>query len=172
MFDQLELPADLCYFMASISPLLGISGEIEDYDLHVLTRYFPVDHNHLIIAFPKNGIPEELSLNLLRKGEDRLLIAAYNEEQLDRKTLKTGKKIASPTYIHSVVSFEAKLLKILNYDGNDTLAIYEVLRALGVAGIDPGFNDKVTIAKTIEIMSLTAVDKLVIEKKVQNKNEW
>ncbi|MHA1552250.1 MAG: hypothetical protein ACTSUP_04515 [Candidatus Heimdallarchaeaceae archaeon] len=38
----------------------------------------------------------------------------------------------------------------------------------GVAGLDPTFNDKVTLAKTIEIMSLSAVDNYIIERKIEN----
>jgi len=62
------------------------------------------------------------------------------------------------------VKFEEKL----DYQGNETLAIYKVVAALGVAGLDPTFNDKVTLAKTIEIMSLSAVDNYIIERKIEN----
>ncbi|NPD88970.1 MAG: hypothetical protein HGN29_09600 [Asgard group archaeon] len=169
MFDLVKLPQDLCNFLVSISPLLGIGGSIENQDLYVLTKYFPLSECRVLIALTKNGVPKELSLNLLRKGEDRILISAYNKDQLGSKLLKNGNKISAPIYNHSVVSFEAKLIKHLDYNGDENLAIYEIVHAVGIAGLDPDFNDSVTIAKTLEVMSLTAVDTLVIEKKIQQK---
>jgi hypothetical protein len=169
MFDQVKLPRELCSYLVSISPLLGIGGDVDKQDLYVLTKYFPLNECSIVLTLPKNGIPKEFSLNLLRKGEDRILISAYNKEQLESKLLKRGDVISAPIYNHSVISFEAKLKKQLEYDGDETLAVYEIVHATGVAGLDPDFNDVVTIAKTLEVMSLTAVDTLVIERKIQRE---
>jgi hypothetical protein len=167
MFDQVKLPPDLCNYLVSISPLLAIGGNIEEQDLFVLTKYFPLNECRILLALPKNGIPDEISLNLLRKGEDRILISAYNQGQLESKLVKTGNSISAPIYIHSVISFEAKLIGEIEIDSDENIAIYEIIDASGVAGLDPDFNDGVTIAKTLEVMSLTAVDTLVIERKIQ-----
>ena len=169
MFDQVELPQNLSNFFVSISPLLGLSGEVDNQELYVLTKYFPLSDCSILLTLPKNGVPEELSLNLLRKGEDRILSSAYNKDQLESKLIKPGNKISSPIYIHSVISLEAKLQKQLDFDSNENLAIYKIVHAIGVAGLDPDFNDNVTIAKTLEVMSLTAVDTLVIKRKIQNE---
>ena len=167
MFDQVKLPKDLCNFLVSISPLLGIGGKVDNQELYVLTKYFPLNECRVLITLPKNGIPKELSLNILRKGEDRILISAYNKEKLESKLVSPGNEISAPIYNHSVISFEAKLFKQLEYTGDETLAIYEIVHATGVAGLDPNFNDSVTIAKTLEVMTLTSVDTLVIERKIQ-----
>ncbi len=168
MFDQLELPAELCRYLVSVTPLLGVSGTINDHELYVITKYFQLGNNKMILSISDEPIPDNLTLNLLRKGEDRMLILAYRKDKLDSKMLKVGKRIQSPSYIHSVISFEAKLMGKINTNDISKLAIYDIVSAAGVAGIDPSFNDSVTIAKTIEVMSLTAVDTLIVERKVQN----
>ncbi len=167
MFDQLQLPANLCNLMVSITPLLGISGTIEEHRLHVLTKYFPITKNRIIIAFSNKEIPSELTLNVLRKGEDNKILAALTEQSLDSQNLKKGGRIESPLYIHSVVSFEVKLLQILDIESEEYLAVFEVVNASGVAGLDPDFNDNITLAKTLEVMSLTAVDTYVIKRKLE-----
>ena len=167
MFDQVKLPPDLCNYLVSISPLLGLGGSIEKQDLFVLTKYFPLNNSRILLSLPKNGVPEEISLNLLRKGEDRILISAYNKKQLETKLIKPGNTLSVPIYNHSVISLEARLINQLEIEADENLAIYEIVDASGVAGLDPDFNDGVTIAKTFEVMSLTAVDTLVIERKIQ-----
>jgi len=168
MFDQLELPAELCKYLVSVTPILGISGTIKDHKLHVLTKFFPLKNTQMILVFSDDNIPDELTLNLLRKGEDMVLISAYKKEQLDSKMLKNSKEIQSPFYVHSVVSFEAKLNEKIVSNANSFLALYDIILGKGVAGLDPSFNDDVTIAKTIEVMSLTAVDTLIVKRKIQN----
>lgn len=167
MFEQVKLPSDLCNYLVSISPLLGVSGSIEKQDLFVLTKYVTLSENRILLALPKQSNPEEISLNLLRKGEDKILISAYNRNQLDTKLIKQGNTISVPIYNHSVLSLEAKLKNRLEVDSNENIAIYEIVDASGIAGLDPDFNDDVTIAKTFEVMSLTAVDTLVIQRKIQ-----
>lgn len=169
MFDQLELPAELSKYLVSVTPILGISGTIDDHELYVITKYFPLGNNKMIISIPDGSIPDNLTLNILRKGEDRMLISVYKKEKLETKILKDSKEIQSPFYVHSVVSFEAKLSEKININNNSRLAIYDIIRAVGVAGLDPSFNDDVTVAKTIEVMALTAVDTLVVKRKVQNE---
>ena len=168
MFDQLELPAELCRYLVSVTPILGISGAIDDHELHVITKYFHLGNNKLILSFSDDSIPDNLTLNLLRKGEDRMLISAYKKEKLEHKMLKESKEIQSPFYVHAVVSFEANIREKIGTNSNSKLAIYDIVNAVGVAGLDPSFNDNVTIAKTIEVMALTAVDTLVVERKAQN----
>ena len=169
MFDQLDLPLDLSQYLISISPILGISGDVNDYQLHVITQYFALSNNMILINIEKEHIPEELTLNLLRKGEDEILIAAFNQSTIEKKYLQQGKKIKTPHYLHSILSFETKVFKKLEKINKQSLAIYEVLYVNGVAGLDPTFNDRVTLAKTLEVMALSAVDKYVIEKKISNK---
>ena len=167
MFDQLQLPAELSSLMVSITPLLGISGNIDEHKLYVLTKYFPLSNNRLVISFSVKEIPSEITLNILRKGEDSKIPAALSNQSLEEKNLKESTKITSPFYIHSIVSFEAKLLQVLDVGNEEHLAIFEVVQASGVAGLDPDFNDNITLAKTLEVMSLSAVDTYVIERKLE-----
>ena len=168
MFDQLELPAELCKYLVSVTPILGVSGTIEDHELYVITKYFQIRNNKMMLLISDGPIPDNLTLNLLRKGEDRMFISAYNKEKLESNMLKESKEIQSPSYVHSVVSFEAKLNEKVLIKSDSNIAIYEIIHAVGVAGLDPSFNDDVTISKTIEVMALTAVDTLVVERKMQN----
>ena len=55
----------------------------------------------------------------------------------------------------------------MEVENEEYFAILEVVQASGVAGLDPDFNDNITLAKTLEVMSLTAVDTYVIEKKLE-----
>jgi hypothetical protein len=168
MFDQLELPTELSKYLVSVTPILGINGTIDDHELYVITKYFYLGNNKLILSISDGSIPDNLSLNLLRKGEDRMLISAYKKEKLESKMLKDSKEIQSPFYVHAVVSFGAELSEKIDISINSKLAVYDIVQAIGVAGLDPSFNDDVTIAKTIEVMALTAVDTLVVERKLQN----
>ncbi|MCK4973130.1 MAG: hypothetical protein KAS52_07390 [Candidatus Heimdallarchaeota archaeon] len=168
MFDNLELPSSMVDYLISITPILGISGTLESYTMYVFSKYFALYDNKILLHFAESDIPETISLNILRKGEDNTIISGTKNEKLDPKRLETSKALKNPYYIHSVITFEAKLEKKLDYNGNETLAIYEVVAAFGVAGLDPTFNDKVTLAKTIEIMSLSSVDNYIIERKIEN----
>lgn len=168
MFDQLELPAELCKYLVSVTPILGVSGTIEDHELYVITKYFQIRNNKMMLLISDGPIPDNLTLNLLRKGEDRMFISAYNKEKLEYNMLKESKEIQSPSYVHSIVSFEAKLNEKVLIKSDSNIAIYEIIHAVGVAGLDPSFNDDITISKTIEVMALTAVDTLVVERKMQN----
>ena len=167
MFDQLQLPAELSNLMVSITPILGISGKKEEHKLFVLPKYFSIGNNRLVIAFPEKEIPSEVSLNVLRKGEDSKIITALSGSTLDVQNLEEGRTISSPHYIHSVISFEAKLIQVLEIESGENLAVFEVIQARGVAGLDPDFNDQITLAKTLEVMSLTAVDTYVIKRKIE-----
>jgi hypothetical protein len=167
MFDQLQLPAELSKLMVSITPILGINGKIEEHNLYVLTKYFPIGNNRFVLSFSDKEIPSELTLNVLRKGEDSKIITALTETLIDKDKLKSGMKINSPFYIHSVISFEAKLLQTLDLEDEETIAVFEIVHASGVAGLDPDFNDDITLAKTLEVMSLTAVDTYVIKRKIE-----
>jgi len=167
MFEQLQLPAELSKLMVSFTPLLGISGNIENHKLYVLTKYFPINNNRLVISFSEREIPKEITLNVLRKGEDSKILAALANQSLDVENLKKCSNFETPLYIHSVISFEAKLVQVLKVDEEEFLAIFEVVQASGVAGLDPDFNDEITLAKTLEVMSLTAVDTYVIKRKLE-----
>ncbi|MCG3216949.1 MAG: hypothetical protein KAS63_09520 [Candidatus Heimdallarchaeota archaeon] len=166
MFENLELPPELSKHLVSMTPILGISGNLEVQSFHILTKYFPMKNNRFLLSLDCDEIPEELSLNVLRKGEDRILIAVLTNVRLQEKSLKKGQEIEVPVYIHSVISFELKLVEVLSSSDNEKIIVYEVLYANGVAGLDPSFNDDVTIAKTLEVMSLTAVDTLVNRRKI------
>lgn len=167
MFEQLQLPAELSKLMVSFTPLLGISGNIENHKLYVLTNYFPINNNRLVISFSEREIPKEITLNVLRKGEDSKILAALANQSLKVENLKKSSNFEAPLYIHSVISFEAKLVQVLDIGKEEFLAIFEVVQANGVAGLDPDFNDEITLAKTLEVMSLTAVDTYVIKRKLE-----
>ncbi len=164
MFDRLELSPELSRYLVSISPMLGISGNLEAHNLHVITNYFALKEAKLIVDICSVSAPNEISFNLLRRGEDSILIAAYSKEQLDKNNLQKGVKINAPIYVNSVISFEAILERTIDFNEGSSLAIYKIVHVSGVAGLDPDFNDDVTIAKTIEVMTLSAVDTYVIEK--------
>ncbi len=168
MFDNLELPSNMVDYLISITPILGISGTLESYTTFVFSKYIALSDNKIILHFAESDIPETISLNILRKGDDNTIISGYKNEKLDLKRLKTAKVLNNPYYVHSVIIFEAKFEETLDYPGNETLAVFKIVAALGVAGLDPTFNDKVTLAKTIEIMSLSAVDNYIIERKIEN----
>ncbi|MHA1668269.1 MAG: hypothetical protein ACTSUR_06380 [Candidatus Heimdallarchaeaceae archaeon] len=166
MFEQIELPPELCSYLCSFTPLLGISGTIESQNFFVVSKYFPVNGRKLVILFTNTISPKELSLNVLRKGDDSALITAFHNSSLEQKLLAKGRKIQSPSYSYSVVSFELLLNEEKSIDDSNSLAIYDVVYANGVTGLDPSFNDSITIAKTLEVMSLTAVDKYIIGRKL------
>ena len=168
MFDNLELPSRLVDYLISITPILGISGTLDNYTMHVFSKYFALSDNKLVLNFATPNVPETISLNILRKGEDNTIISGYKNETLNQKHLETSKVLSTPYYVHSVLTFEAKLEDKLDYQGTETLAVYKIVAALGVAGLDPSFNDEVTLAKTIEVMSLSAVDNYIIERKIEN----
>ena len=167
MFDQLQLPAELSQLLVSISPILGISGKIDDHKLYVLTKYFPINNDRLVISFTEKDIPKEITLNILRKGEDSKILAAFSNQSLEEEKLKISSNFEAPLYIHSVISFEAKLDQVVEVDNEEFLAIFKVIQAYGAAGLDPDFNDEITLAKTLEVMSLTAVDTYVIKRKLE-----
>ena len=168
MFDNLELPSDMVDYLISITPILGMSGTLDNYTMFVFKKYFALSDNKLLIYFTDSDIPESMSLNILRKGEDNTIISGCKNEKLDKKHLETSKVLKNPYYVYSVITFEVEFEEKLDYQGNEILAIYKVVAAFGVAGLDPTFNDKVTLAKTIEIMSLSAVDNYIIERKIEN----
>ena len=168
MFDNLELPSSMVEYLISITPILGISGTLDDYTMYVFNKYFALSDNKILIHFTESDVPEAISLNVLRKGDDNTIISGYKNEKLDEKRLETAKVLNNPYYVHSVITFEAKLEKKLDHQGKESIAIYKVVAAMGVAGLDPTFNDKVTLAKTIEVMSLSAVDNYIIERKIEN----
>ncbi len=167
MFDNLDLPPELSDYLVSITPILGISGSIENYNLHVISKYIPLLDSKILISIESEEIPEEMTLNILRKGEDDVLISAYNKLNLHEKIVTASKEIEAPFYTRAVIIFELKLNKELQYETKEKLAVFNVVRVHGVAGLDPTFNDEVTIAKTFEVMSLTAVDNLVIKRKLK-----
>jgi len=168
MFDNLNLPVSMVDYLISITPILGLSGTLDNYTMYVFSKYFALSDNKIVLHFAESDIPVTISLNILLKGDDNTIISGYKNEKLDQKRLERAKVLNNPYYIHSVITFEAKLEEKLDYQGNETLAIYKVVAALGVAGLDPTFSDKVTLAKTIEVMSLSAVDNYIIERKIAN----
>ena len=167
MFDNLDLPPELSGYLVSITPVLGISGTIDNYNLYAIPKYIPLPNNKILISTEFDEIPMDMTLNVLRKGEDDVLISAYSKSILSEKALAVSKKINSPFYTRSIVVFELKFEKDLQYETKEKLAIYSVVHAHGVAGLDPSFNDEVTMTKTFEVMSLTAVDTYVIERKLE-----
>lgn len=167
MFEQLQLPAELSQLLVSISPILGISGKVDDHKLYVLTKYFTLNNNKVVISFTEKDIPKEITLNILRRGEDSKILAALSNQSLEEEKLKKSSNFEAPFYIHSVISFEAKLERVVEVDSKEFLAIFKVVQASGVAGLDPDFNDEITLAKTLEVMSLTAVDTYVIKRKIE-----
>ena len=168
MFDNLELPIEMSDYLISITPLLGISGTMDEYNLYSFNKYFSISDNRLVILFSTIDIPEKMTINVLRKGEDKKIIAVHKKEKINQKFLKESRLYFLPYYIHSVISFETKLEKIIYTKDNENLAIFKIDSAVGVAGLDPTFNDKVTLAKTLEVMSMSAVDNYVIERKLEN----
>ncbi|MHA1202962.1 MAG: hypothetical protein ACTSQ4_10640 [Candidatus Heimdallarchaeaceae archaeon] len=166
MFDRLELSTSLSKYLVSISPILGISGDIENKEFFMITKYFSLKDDKILIEICKNSAPEEFSLNLLRKGEDSILMAAQSGIPINEKYFQNGTIISAPIYLNSVISFECKLDNQLLVDNGCSIAIYKIVQASGVAGLDPDFNDDVTIAKTIEIMTLAAVDTHIVNKKI------
>ncbi len=166
MFDRLELSTSLSKYLVSISPMLGISGNLESKKFYMITKYFSLNKDRVLLEFCTDKVPEEMSLNLLRKGEDGILMAASSDFPIEVKHFQKGKDVSVPIYINSVISFECKLEQQLELESECTLAIYKVVQASGVAGLDPYFNDKVAIAKTIEIMSIAAVDTYIVNKKL------
>lgn len=167
MFDSVELPSEICKHLVSITPILGISGSFDDYYLWIISKYFPISSNQILIPFPSKEPPEELSLNILRKGEDDTMIASFKQSKLDSKVLEEGKKIVSPVYNRAIITFETRLSESSLITGKQKLAVYDIVCAYGVGGLDPDFNDEITIAKTIEVMSPTPVDTLVVKKKLK-----
>ncbi len=167
MFDSVELPSEICKHLVSITPILGISGSFDNYSLWMLPKYFPISSNQILIPFSSKEPPEELSLNILRKGEDDTMIATYKQSKLDSKVLEEGKKIAAPVYSRSIITFETRLSESSLIAGKQKLAVYDIVCTYGVGGLDPDFNDEITIAKTIEVMAPTPVDTLVVEKKLK-----
>lgn len=168
MFDNLKLPASMVNYFISITPILGLSGTLDNYTMYVFNKYFALSDNKIVLNFAESNIPETISLNILRKGDDNTIISGTKNEKLDQKRLEKANVLKNPYYVHSVITFEVKLEEKLDYHGNETLAIYKVVAAFGVAGLDPTFSDKVTLAKTIEVMSLSAVDNYIIERKIEN----
>lgn len=166
MFDRLELSTSLSKYLVSISPILGISGDLDHKEYFMITKYFSLKDDRILIEICKDSAPEELSLNLLRKGEDSILMAAKSEVPINEKYFQTGKIISAPIYLNSVISFECKLDKQLVVDSGCSVAIYKIVQASGVAGLEPDFNDDVTIAKTIEVMTLAAVDAHIVIRKI------
>lgn len=167
MFDSVELPSEICKHLVSITPILGISGSFDDYYLWIISKYFPISSNQILIPFSSKEPPKELSLNILRKGEDDTMIAVLKQSKLNPKVLEEGKKIVAPIYNRAIITLETKLSESSLITKNQKLAIYDIVYAYGVAGLDPDFNDEITIAKTIEVMSPTSVDTLVVKKKLK-----
>lgn len=170
MFDRLELSTSLAKYLLSISPVLGICGEGENSSYYMITKYFSLGEDKIIVEIGSESAPEELSLNLLRKGEDPMLIAIQKKFPIEEKYFQKGKAISTSIYVNSVISFECKLVKELNIY-KKILGVYRVVQVNGVAGLDPDFNDDVTIAKTIEVMTLAAVDTFIINRKIGNQSE-
>ena len=167
MFDRLELSPKLSKYLVSISPILGITGSIADFSLQMITKYFSLDEEKVLVELHTEVAPDELSLNLLRKGEDPILIAAITGFPIDEKYFQKGKRLDVPIYLNSVISFEGKLEETIKSSLDYTLAVYKIVQVSGVAGLDPDFNDDITIAKTLEIMTLASVDTYIINKKTE-----
>lgn len=171
MFDRLELSPALSRYLNSISPMLGITGNLENRKYFMITRYFSLKDERILVELSTNSAPKELSLNLLRKGEDPLLMAVLAHFPIEDKNFQLGEAVSVPIYVNSVISFECKLVKQLLSEVDSSIAIYKVVHACGVAGLDPEFNEQVTIAKTVEVMTLSAVDTYVINKKFREGSE-
>lgn len=168
MFDRLELSPSLAKYLISISPILGVSGTIGNSEYYMITKYMPLRDNMLLLELKSKKAPEELSLNLLRKGEDGLLISVKLNSSVSDNLFIKGTVLSVPIYKNSVLSLECKLVNQLDIDTPLCLAVYEVVQASGVAGLDPDFNDEVTIAKSIEVMTLAAVDTYIINRKIES----
>ena len=166
MFDRLELSPSLSKYLIAISPILGITGSVENKKFYVLSKYFSLKDDRIVIDFCSDSPPEQLSLNLLRKGEDPILIAVLSNFPIEYKYFKEGRNLPVPIYLNSVISFECTLEEKLEVQ-DSRIAIYKVVQASGVAGLDPDFNDEITIAKTLEVMTLAAVDTYIINKKAE-----
>ncbi len=119
MFDSVELPSEICKHLVSITPILGISGSFDNYSLWMLPKYFPISSNQILIPFSSKEPPEELSLNILRKGEDDTMIATYKQSKLDSKVLEEGKKIEITI---------AKTIEVMAPTPVDTLVVEKKLK--------------------------------------------
>ncbi|MHA1685612.1 MAG: hypothetical protein ACTSYD_04295 [Candidatus Heimdallarchaeaceae archaeon] len=166
MFDSIELPVELVSLFNSPTPLLGIVGTIERHRLIVITNYFHIGKQDLLLEIPNLSPPNVFTINVLRKGEDHILMKAHANEQIEEQKLKIVEPHSVPFYLHSVLSFVLKYKETLKTTENSSLCIYESLIAWGVAGLDPTFNDDVTLAKSLEVMAMTYVDKLVVDRKI------
>ena len=78
MFKRLDLPQKMNEFLVSITPLLAI-GKDEKTTYSVITNYLSISKNKLAIIHT-DILGEELSLNILRKKEDPILISAYKND--------------------------------------------------------------------------------------------
>lgn len=166
MFDSINLPAELVKLLNSITPLVGIIGNINEHKLVLIDHYFPAGKNSLLMELSLDAPVEILSVNVLRKGEDEILVKAFKGEKIDPSKLKEGQERAV-FYTNSVISFILKHKETLKQNANSCICIYDVMNAWGVAGLDPTFNDDVTLAKSLEVMAMAAVDKYVVKRKLQ-----
>ncbi|MHA1202481.1 MAG: hypothetical protein ACTSQ4_08170 [Candidatus Heimdallarchaeaceae archaeon] len=74
MFDNLELPSSMVDYLVSITPILGISGTLNNYTMYVFSKYFALSDHKILLHFTESDIPKTISLNILRKGDDNTVI--------------------------------------------------------------------------------------------------
>ncbi|MHA1401434.1 MAG: hypothetical protein ACTSQE_13880 [Candidatus Heimdallarchaeaceae archaeon] len=169
MFKRMDLPKRMNEFLVSITPLLGISGDKESATYFVVNNYISLSETKLALQLDSEEYPPEISLNILRKNEDPILINAYQNKQIKRELLIPSKEIACLTYGYSILTLETKFREELESSENLSFGIYEIVHVTGDFALDPDFNDDISIAKSIETMAMTAVDSRVVYKKVERE---
>ncbi len=157
MFDRLELSTELSKYCVSITPIFALTGTISDPQGLIIHKYLTLSDNNIILTIDRKEIPEELTLNILRKGFDNLIIQTF-EENFAYPHLIESKSISAPGYEQSILTFEAKKERIIEKIGEESIVLYKLVRAEGVAGLDPDFNDASTLSKTMEVMAISPVD--------------
>jgi len=166
MFDNVELPIEIAKYIVSITPVLAIFKEDKKLKYKLIEHIFWVEEGHFLVKWPGTLSPKSVIFNILKKGEDKILINAILNQEINKELLADSTYIAAPRYRNCVLNFECNKASDLEICENYSITKYKVLSAYGVMGLEPNFNDSITISKTIEVMSLTPVDAQIIKKKI------
>ncbi len=175
MFDRINLSPKIVGLLNAVTPALILSGTLSEFKAEISTKFFSLQKEQffstsqpeILLHLPKMDYPEELTLNILRKGDDTIIEKVYREGTCDREKITASSKIGSPTYQNSILTLELRKEEEYMIINKHKIAIYEVLHGSGVTGLDTAFNDDITLAKTIEVMSPTQVDNLVVKKRIK-----
>lgn len=175
MFNRIDLSPKIVELLNAVTPALILYGTLSECKAEITTKYFSLQKEEffstsqpeILLHLPKMNYPDELTLNILRKGDDAIIEKAYKEGSIEVEKITPSSKIGSPTYKNSILRLELRKEKEYVIINKHKIAIYEVLQGSGVTGLDTAFNDDITLAKTIEVMSPTQVDNLVAKKRIQ-----